>query len=157
MGFGETSSNSRRPYLGQAAARDVFVQSLETIRLRYECAVYGYVVMLEHVHLLIGEPASVPLATVLRALKLSVAKLSKERPFWMARYYDFNVFTNRKRIEKLKYMHRNPVVRGLVAHPEDWVWSSFRDYAMGTCGVVRIDMVKEAPQYQGPDLLPATN
>ena len=41
-------------------------------------------------------------------------------PFWQARFYDFNVWTERKRVEKLRYMHRIPVKRGLVAEREDW-------------------------------------
>ena len=45
-----------------------------------------------------------------------------ERPFWQARYYDFNVFTPSKRVEKLRYMHRNPVKRGLVDEPVEWAW-----------------------------------
>ena len=43
---------------------------------------------------------------------------------WQRRFYDFNVWTARKRIEKLRYMHRNPVARGLVQEPEQWPWSS---------------------------------
>jgi putative transposase len=42
-------------------------------------------------------------------------------------------------IEKLRYMHRNPVQRGLVAEPEQWRWSSFRSYAYGEAGRVRIN------------------
>ena len=45
----------------------------------------------------------------------------------------------RKRIEKLRYMHRNPVKRGLVASPEQWRWSSFRAYRYGETGRVRIN------------------
>jgi|ERR1035437_5117424 putative transposase len=59
--------------------------------------------------------------------------------FWQARYYDFNVWTKRKRVEKLRYMHRNPVKRGLVEKPEDWAWSSFRHYLTGVEGVVEIE------------------
>lgn len=59
--------------------------------------------------------------------------------FWQPRYYDFNVWSAEKRIEKLRYMHRNPVKRGLVAKPEDWKWSSFRHYAMGAVGTVEIE------------------
>ena len=58
-------------------------------------------------------------------------------PFWQARFYDFNVWTERKRIEKLRYIHRNPVKRGLVASPEQWRWSSFRWYCSGEAGPVR--------------------
>src|SRR5438309_511209 len=60
-------------------------------------------------------------------------------PFWQDRYYDFNVYSERKQVEKLRYIHRNPVVRGLVAAPEDWAWSSFRHYATGVEGVVEIE------------------
>jgi putative transposase len=59
--------------------------------------------------------------------------------FWQRRFYDFNVWSRPKLIEKLKYMHRNPVVRGLVARPEDWPWSSFRHYALGEVGLVEIE------------------
>ena len=79
------------------------------------------------------------LSKAIQALKLSVAVQSKERPFWQARYYDFNVFPQRKHVEKLKYMHRNPVRRGLVAKPEDWPWSSFRHYTTGNPGTVEIE------------------
>jgi putative transposase len=50
------------------------------------------------VHLLVSEPNGVVLATALKALKLSVAVERLELPFWQARYYDFNIFTDRKHL-----------------------------------------------------------
>jgi hypothetical protein len=58
---------------------------------------------------------------------------------WQRRFYDFNVWTARKRIEKLRYMHRNPGARGLVQEPGQWLWSSYRSYAFGEEGAVRIN------------------
>jgi hypothetical protein len=58
---------------------------------------------------------------------------------WQHRFYDFNVWSERKRVEKLRYMHRNPVKRGLVMEPDQWPWSSFRSYYYGEPGVVRIN------------------
>jgi putative transposase len=95
--------------------------------------------MPEHAHLLVGEPLRVPLSSAIQALKISVARRRTERSFWLPRYYDFNVHNEEKRIEKLRYMHRNPVVRGLVAKPEDWPWSSFRHNATGLKGSVEIE------------------
>jgi len=60
-------------------------------------------------------------------------------PVWQKRFYDFNVWTERKRIEKLRYMHRNPVKRGLVEQPDQWRWSSFRSYFLGERGLVRVN------------------
>jgi putative transposase len=95
--------------------------------------------MPEHVHLLLGEPLKRTVAGVIHALKLSVTLRRRERPFWQARYYDFNLRNPEKRVEKLQYMHRNPVKRGLVAKPEDWKWSSFLHYATGQQGTVEIE------------------
>ncbi len=129
----------RLPYLGTATARNLFERSLETMRLRYNFVIAGYVVMPEHVHLLLGEPKEVLLSKTIQALKLSVSVQSRQRPFWQARYYDFNVHNEENRVEKLRYMHRNPVKRGLAEKPEQWQWSSFRHYATGTEGRVEIE------------------
>ena len=59
--------------------------------------------------------------------------------FWQPRFYDFNVYTNGKRTEKLNYMHANPVTRRLVKHPKEWPWSSWSFYWKGEAGLVRID------------------
>jgi len=61
------------------------------------------------------------------------------RAFWQARFYDFNVWTKRKRVEKLRYMHRNPVERELVQSPKQWRWSSFRFYLLDEPGPVDED------------------
>jgi putative transposase len=126
-------------HLASASARTLFEETLERTRRRYRFCVMGYVVMPEHVHLLVSEPAEKSLSTAIHALKLSMAKRSTQRPFWQARYYDFNVFTERKHVEKLRYIHRNPVRRGLAAESEDWPWSSFRHYATGERGIVEIE------------------
>jgi len=121
------------------AARDLFEDALERTRRSYRFVIAGYVAMPEHVHLLTSEPLRGTVSSVVHALKLSVAMRRTERPFWQARYYDFNVHNHEKHTEKLSYMHRNPVVRGLVAKPGDWPWSSFRHYATGAEGVVEIE------------------
>jgi hypothetical protein len=59
---------------------------------------------------------------------------------WQRRFYDFNVWSEHKQVEKLRYIHRNPVKRGLVTSPEDWAWSSFRAYAYGEEGPVRVNV-----------------
>ena len=132
----------RQSKLATAAACEVFEHALEQTRRSYGFCITGYVVMPEHVHLLVSEPETASLATALQAMKQSVARtlaLRQPEPFWQARYYDFNVLSNKKRVEKLRYLHRNPVTRGLVTKPEDWRWSSFRHYATGMEGVVEIE------------------
>jgi len=140
----------RLPLLGTARARKIFVKALGEVRTKYQIALVGYVLMPEHVHLLIGESKKGMPSTVLHSLKLRVSKrmrrgkmnrLSGQRAlpfqsgsaelpqFWQKRFHDFNVYSARKRKEKLEYMHQNPVKRGLVKDPKDWVWSSYASYS----------------------------
>ena len=131
------------PLLNTQPARDLLLTVLELMRDRYRFGVVGYVVMPEHVHILISEPQIGNPSTVVQAVKLGFTQRWRTKgvtgQFWQRRFYDFNVWTQRKEVEKLKYMHRNPVVRGLVAKPEDWRWSSYRSYAYGEDGLVRIN------------------
>jgi putative transposase len=105
-------------------------------------SVAGYVLMPEHVHLLVSEPRRAPLSLAVQILKQKTSRKLKspaEAQFWQRRYYDFNVWSHPKATEKIEYMHHNPVMRGLVATPAQWPWSSFRHYATGYAGKVEIE------------------
>jgi len=139
----------RLPLLKTARARDLFVRELARVRAEYGFSLVGYVVMPEHVHLLISEPKKGTPSTVLQMLKQRVSQklrakrrsaspkelrlafpeqAESPRSFWQARFYDFNVYSNGKMQEKLNYMHANPVKRGLVRHPREWPRSSWEFY-----------------------------
>ena len=121
----------RRAFLGSCGRRTLFVKLLEQARQRYRFVVVGYVVMPEHVHVLISEPEKGTPATVMQVVKQRFARRvlretrkkqgmaqrrlweqEMEEHVWQARFYDFNVWSARKRKEKVNYMHQNPVKRG---------------------------------------------
>ena len=148
----------RLPFLRTARCRARLLSILEQTRRRYRFVVVGYVVMPEHIHLLITEPEVGTPSTVMQVLKQRTARALLPRkkradarqrslfadatsrtPFWQARFYDFNVWTTHKRVEKLRYMHRNPVKRGLVISPEQWGWSSYRFYLLDEAGPIRVN------------------
>jgi putative transposase len=99
--------------------------------------------MPEHVHLLIAEPSRATLTEALKSLKQGVSRrlIGNAEHFREKRYYDFNLRNYRQFVEKLRYIHRNPVKRGLCERAEDWQWSSFRQYATGCAG--RVEMESE--------------
>jgi putative transposase len=136
----------RQPLLKKPGAPEMFEQALEQARVKYGFFVYGYEVMAEHVHLLVSEPERGTLGTAIKAIKQSVARrqVKTGEHFWQGRYYDFNVGTAQKKVEKLKYIHRNPVHRGLVDKLEDWPWSSYLHYATGEVGTVQIESTVSA-------------
>jgi len=156
------SCYEQRPLLDTPLARDVFVKVLAVMRLRYKFRLVGYVVMPDHVHLLISEPEIGNPSIVLKALKHRVSAELRERRradqrspqrsstisrvkilprFWQPRFYDFNVYTSAKKKEKLEYMHTNPLTRKLVEHAGDWIWSSYLFYETGRQGIIPIDPV----------------
>jgi putative transposase len=149
----------RRPLLGTIRARDVFVQELSKVRSEMEFQLIGYVVMPEHVHLLVSEPKKGTPSNALQKLKQRVSRKMHRRsksslpaqmgfddgegntmPFWQRRFYDFNVYSEGKKKEKLHYMHANPVIRGLVKHPKEWPWSSWSFYAKNETGLIGMDV-----------------
>ena len=154
----------RRPFLGTGGRRNLFLKVLERVRCRYRFVVVGYVVMPEHFHLLMSEPEIRDPSVVMQVLKQEFAKkvlrnlrtrrdarqarlwteANGKAHIWQARFYDFNVWSKGKRIEKLRYMHGNPVKRGLVLEPQQWPWSSFRYYAFAQPGPVLVNEQRRA-------------
>ena len=151
------------PLLARPQHRDLLLEILENVRRRYRFVAVGYVVMPEHMHLLLSEPECGDPSKVMQAIKQGFARriLGKLRDddsrqgslwnialdsghIWQARFYDFVVFTEKKRVEKLRYMHRNPVKRGLVLEPQQWAWSSYRHYADGERGIVLVNEEQKA-------------
>ena len=154
------SCYERRPFLQSKRAKNLFVRVLSEVRARHGFRLVGYVVMPEHVHLLIDEAAKALPAKIIQVLKQRVSRrlrgkrrgvrgqlalpfagLAEHRRFWQRRYYDFNVYSEKKLREKLDYMHENPVKRRLVSHPRDWPWSSWTFYERGS-GLIPMDTLK---------------
>ncbi|HYB62313.1 MAG TPA: transposase [Methylomirabilota bacterium] len=166
----------RLPFLRSVRAKNTFVRILDEVRERYGFSLVGYVVMPEHVHLLLSEPKQGTPSTVMQVLKQRVSRRLRSpgprkrrksppfavqkmghppqqlrlrfgdedaplRQFWQRRFHDFNVWSARKRREKLEYMQANPVKRKLVAHPKEWEWSSFSFYSSLKRGLIRVDPV----------------
>jgi len=145
----------RQPFFLDARTYDLFPVCLERMRQHFQMLVYGFVVMPEHVHLLLSEPEKRTLADAVHFLKLSFTKRLRSQvsaqktganlghgssgSFWQRRYYDRNVRDHREFVAALKYIRRNPVKRGLVEKPEDWPWSSYRHYALDEPGIVTVE------------------
>ena len=156
--FISCSCYHRQHWLATAQCRDLFSQILEETRQGYGFVLVGYVVMPEHFHLLISEPELGTPSTVMQVVKQRYARSvlagkrrnspgelwpDSEEHVWQTRFYDFNLWSARKRVEKLRYMHRNPVKRGLVLEAEQWEWSSFCSYAYQEVGRVRVNLWPE--------------
>ena len=120
-----------QPFFNSPHVYDLFPVCLERMRRHFQSRVYGYVVMPEHVHILLSEPERETLADAIHYLKLSFTKrlhaqVSAQQKganlghpetgsFWQKRYYDRNVRNAGEFDVKLRYLHRKPVKRGLVA------------------------------------------
>jgi len=150
----------RQRLLGGVSSRNLFLKVLVEVRRRYEFSLVGFVVMPEHIHLLIGEPRKGNPSKVIQALKQSVSRrlrnkgrrrgspnqlrlgfaVAEKNPhLWQRRFYDFNVWSYKKKLEKLRYMHFNPVKRGLVKDPKDWPWSSYSFYEGRDDGLLKMN------------------
>ncbi len=156
------SCYKNRQFLKYDITRDIFSEALEKAREKHRFDLWAYVIMPEHVHLLIwsGEKEySIP--KILQSIKLSTSMrairyLEKNKPeklkwlhtgqkssgyrFWQdGGGYDRNVYSHDALVEIIEYIHRNPVRRGLVNDPFDWKWSSANEWRGPGSGPIRID------------------
>lgn len=140
------SCQRRLPLLGRAEIRDAFATALALARQRHGFELFAWVVMPEHVHLMARPRRDTALHLALRSLKTSVAKRIVLRwqhlrapvldslcaadgavRFWQkGGGFDRNVRDVDEFCREVRYIHRNPVERGLARTPEEWTWSSVR-------------------------------
>jgi putative transposase len=139
----------RLPLLGDNAIKQAFVNQLRDVRQQRECKLFAYVVMPEHVHLLLQPATDDEIPGLLKHLKGGFAHRVLQRwreldapilrqltlrdghhRFWQAGGgHDRNVYTGGALHAAVDYLHHNPVRRQLVERPTRWCWSSARWYA----------------------------
>lgn len=140
------SCHRRLPLLGRPAIRDVFATALALARRQHGFELIAWIVMPEHVHLLVRPRPDAPLHESLRSLKTAVAKRVLSRwqdlrapvleslrtttgsfRYWQkGGGFDRNVRDMDEFCREVQYIHRNPVTRGLVEQADQWTWSSVR-------------------------------
>ncbi len=141
------SCYKRRKLLNFDPAKRIVIGTLGSQLATHDGLCIGFVIMPEHVHCLVwfDEPGHLsPFMNHWKdqtSLKIKAlyakqfpeycSTIEETDPAWQARYYPFNVFTEKKLAQKLDYMHLNPVRRGLVVRAVDWKWSSARWYLQG--------------------------
>ncbi len=142
-----------------AKERDIVVEVLASERVRGTMWLFGYVVMPNHLHLLLP-PRNVDLHDVMRAFKSIAAQRimrarGKRGPLWQPRYFDNIVRHVRTFWEKLEYIHNNPVVANLAGHAEDWRWSSSAAYSRVGVALTPVDKPSNLPTNGDALLWPA--
>lgn len=143
------SCRHRLPLFGNDRIKQVFVERLYHERERHGFELWAWVVMANHVHLLLRPARGADVPGILWCLKRSIAsevvgrwreldapvlrritdKNGRAR-FWdPGGGYDHNVISAERRRQKVLYIHENPVRKGICTEPTDYPWSSARSYA----------------------------
>ena len=137
----------RTPMACSFVTANAWASMLHRLHAQPDASLLGRGILALHHHKWLSAPAVVSKCTEPRPVPAS-ARASAARHgspgIWQPRFYDFVVFSDKKRVEKLRYMHRNPVKRGLVLQPEQWVWSSYRYYAYDQAGLVVVNEPQRA-------------
>ena len=121
------SCYGRLPSLNEQGAMSILIEELDRARQRHGFRILGYVLMPEHVHLVLFPPEETRLGSVIGEIKSrsarayfatrSIGTPESTRVFWQPRCYDHNCRTPEATHEKIQYCHNNPVKLGLVTDP----------------------------------------
>ena len=134
------------------------IDSLKYCQMQKGLEIYAYVLMPSHLHMLCRAKEGFVLADIMRDFKKFTSKriiqnikeepesrrewlleifskacahLKKEQEYkvWQDGYHAELVFSNKFIYQKLNYIHNNPVEDGIVEKPEDYLYSSAKNYA----------------------------
>ncbi len=156
------SCYQQRPFFKSDRTCHWFLESLDSGRTKNPFDLWAYVIMPEHVHLVLQPHEGTQISRILQSVKLSVTRkavnwikknggslkqMEDLRPdgrvglrFWQrGGGYDRNLRSVNDVHEKIAYIHNNPVRRGLAERPEDWQWSSFASHQNETNSLIKID------------------
>ena len=92
-----------------------------------EVMLYAYVIMPDHIHLLI-RPTNHGISKTMQLIKGRASRKINKGSFWQKGFFDFAILTEKKFREKFNYIHYNPVKKGLVERAEDYKYSSAMEY-----------------------------
>jgi putative transposase len=166
--YHRTSTYRRVPVFLNPAYCQLFVDALRAARAKIEFLLIGWVLMPDHFHVLVqpglnqstsnivkevkqrsafaileaarDQPGGASSWALLRSLRLPATVHSRAHyRLWQRRFVPFNVYTEKKRLQKVDYMHANPVMRRLVSSPAEWPWSSWRFYYLEDRSVLEMD------------------
>ena len=154
----------RIPILQNSKFCDLIIENLEYYRKKFQYRLLGYVILPDHLHMIVIPNSRTKYSDIIRDFKKGVAfavikRLSNARnqnlldkfslnqvrrdgqrhSIWQRKYFDFNIFSEKKFLEKLEYMHNNPVNLKLVENPGDWRYSSWRNYYLGESSIISVD------------------
>jgi putative transposase len=161
------SCQNRWPLLSKDRSREWVIDALDKARTSVNFDIWAYVIMPEHVHVLIWpRDRQYQMRRALGAIKRPVSTSAKQylietgQTSWLRKLtvqvddkavfrfwlpgggFDENLWSEYSVEEVIDYIHANPVRRGLVKRPTDWYWSSARWHAGQHDGPLRIDPVR---------------
>jgi REP element-mobilizing transposase RayT len=126
-----TNVADRSPLLARQEAASALLRSLAEAEQELRFHLYAWVIMPDHVHLVIEVPDSLMSGTVLRFVKARFARRWNHRTgaggsIWQTRFHERVLTSERALLAAVEYVHANPVAAGLVESAEDYVFSSAR-------------------------------
>jgi putative transposase len=130
--FVTATLTERKPRFADVRACELVLDSLAFFRKRSEIELYGFVIMPDHVHLVVKTSEATTLPVFVRRLKTFVAHELGDGAIWKKGYWSEVVADEKHLRQKLTYIHENPVRAGLVGQATDYTWSSASDYMLST-------------------------
>lgn len=135
--------NNKEMLLNTNAAKALFVALLRKAKSRYNFTIENYVIMGNHVHLLIVPGFDENLSRIMQWLLSGFAmtynkRFNRSGHFWGERFFSRVIDTFFDYLRTFEYIDKNPVVAGLVTHISDWKFSGIYENRYGRRSLVSL-------------------
>ena len=122
--------NNREPCFFSKADYYRYLEYLENAAKKYQCQIHAYVLMTNHVHLLVTPLMEYGIGRMMQAVGRSYVQYinhtyQRTGTLWEGRYKASLIDSERYLLACMRYIELNPVRAGMVEHPGDYSWSSY--------------------------------
>ncbi|MBF0493664.1 MAG: transposase [Candidatus Omnitrophica bacterium] len=145
--FVTTVTNDRTNIFVSEKAVNLLLLTIEYFKITLDYKVYAYCLLPEHLHILIHPIGKYNLSYIMQMIKGDLARRFNRMnniigPVWQKRFYDEGIRSETMLLNKMEYIHNNPVKHKLVMDLNHYPHSSYHHYYKKNCSVLHIDKLE---------------
>jgi len=134
----------RKPIFTIAKVNDIFLLTVEYLKLALDYKIFAYCVMPDHIHIIIQPCGEYDLSYIMKMIKGGFARRYNKLnvsggAVWQRKFYEETIRNEAMLFSKIEYIHNNPLKANLASCLENFSYSSYQNFFTSERQILNID------------------